>query len=354
MTLLHDAWNNPDTNLIVIRGKGGEGKTALVAAWMAELAAKDWRGAERVLDWSFYSQGTRDQASATSEVFIHDALEHLGDPDPNRGGPEDRAGRLARLIGDQRCLLVLDGLEPLQYPPGPLRGALKDPGMAALLRGLAARNAGLCVVTTREKVDEIQQHYGKSAVDHELKFLSPLAGARLLHNSGARRAGARSIPADDRELQDASQRSPRPRPHPRPHGPIPAAHRRGRHPPARPHEAGRRRPGIQQRRHPPLRPRLQGHRSLRDVVRRRGRRGETATGPPAPARPLRPARSRRLPRRAARGRADPRPDGRLGRRLGQETGTSPWAASRKSPSSAWARTARWTATRCSANTSPCD
>ena len=158
LTLLHQAWDNPGTNLLVIRGKGGEGKTALVAAWMAELAAKDWRGAERVLDWSLYSQGTRDQASATSEVFIHDALECLGDPDPNRGGPEDRAGRLARLIGGQRCLLVLDGLEPLQFPPGPLHGALKDPGMAALLRGLVARNAGLCVVTTRERVDEIQQH----------------------------------------------------------------------------------------------------------------------------------------------------------------------------------------------------
>jgi tetratricopeptide (TPR) repeat protein len=205
LNLLDEAWNNPHINLVVIRGKGGEGKTALVAAWMAELAAKDWRGAERVLDWSFYSQGTRDQASATSEVFIHDALEHLGDPDPNAGDAAARAGRLACLIGDQRCLLVLDGLEPLQYPPGPLHGALKDPGMAALLRGLVARNAGLCVVTTRERVEEIQQHYGQSAVDHELKVLSPLAGAHLLHNAGARRAGAQPIAADDAELQQASR-----------------------------------------------------------------------------------------------------------------------------------------------------
>ncbi len=122
LTLLDNAWNDPHTNIVVIRGKGGEGKTALVAAWMAELALKDWRGAERVLDWSFYSQGTRDQASATAEVFIHDALTRLGDPDPNRGGPEERGGRLAQLIGDQRCLLVLDGLEPLQYAPVPCTG----------------------------------------------------------------------------------------------------------------------------------------------------------------------------------------------------------------------------------------
>jgi len=205
LALLHQAWDAPETHLLVIRGKGGEGKTALVAAWMAELAAKDWRGAERVLDWSFYSQGTRDQTAATAEVFIHDALEHLGDPDPNAGDATARAARLARLIGEQRCLLVLDGLEPLQYPPGPMRGALKDPGMADLLRGLVARNAGLCVVTTRERVVEVEQHYGKSAVDHELQFLSPLAGGQLLHHSGARRAGKKAIPADDKELQDASR-----------------------------------------------------------------------------------------------------------------------------------------------------
>lgn len=205
LTLLDEAWNNPHTHLLVIRGKGGEGKTALVSAWMAELAAKGWRGAECVLDWTFYSQGTRDQTAATAEVFIHDALEHLGDPDPNVGDATARATRLAKLIGEQRCLLVLDGLEPLQHPPGPQRGALKDPGMVALLRGLAARNAGLCVVTTRERVVEIEAHYGRSAVDHELKFLSPLAGAQLLHHSGARRAGKKVIAADDQELQVTSR-----------------------------------------------------------------------------------------------------------------------------------------------------
>lgn len=49
LTLLNTAWNDPRTNVVVIRGKGGEGKTSLVAIWMAELAAKDWRGAERVI-----------------------------------------------------------------------------------------------------------------------------------------------------------------------------------------------------------------------------------------------------------------------------------------------------------------
>lgn len=205
LTLLDEAWNDPHRNVVVVRGKGGEGKTSLVATWMAELATKDWRGAEWVLDWSFYSQGTRDQGTASGEAFIISALGHFGDPQPNKGGPEERGARLARLVGARRGLLVLDGLEPLQYPPGPMHGQLTDKGVAALLKGLAGQNAGLCVVTTRERVDEIQQHYGRSAIDYPLEFLSPAAGAALLHYSGAQRAGAKAIAADDRELQQASR-----------------------------------------------------------------------------------------------------------------------------------------------------
>lgn len=204
LTMLDAAWNDSQKNVVVVRGKGGEGKTSLVASWMAELTMKDWRGAEYVFDWSFYSQGTRDQGTASAETFIIAALAFFGDPNPNLGGPEERGARLARLTGAKRGLLVLDGLEPLQYPPGPMHGQLTDSGMAALLRGLAGRNDGLCVVTTREKVDEIKQHYGRSSIDYPLEFLSPVAGAALLHYAGAQRAGEKTIAADDTELQEAS------------------------------------------------------------------------------------------------------------------------------------------------------
>ena len=205
LTLLDRAWNDPHIHVVVVRGIGGEGKTSLVATWMAELAFKNWRGAERVIDWSFYSQGTRDQTAATAEFFINQALTDLGDPDPTEGGPEARAARLAEYINRERTLLVLDGLEPLQHPPGPLHGGLKDAGMATLLRALAAKNSGLLVITTREKVTEIQQHYDRSAIDHDLSFLSPLAGAQVLYNAGARRAGDSTIDPDDGELQQASE-----------------------------------------------------------------------------------------------------------------------------------------------------
>jgi tetratricopeptide (TPR) repeat protein len=205
LSRLDAAWNNSAKNVVVVRAFGGMGKTSLVASWMAELALKGWRGAERVFDWTFYSQGTSDQRAASADAFIAAALHAFGDPDPTLGSPWDRGARLARLVGRVRCLLVLDGLEPLQYPPGPMQGKLKDPGVEALLKGLAAWNAGLCVVTTREELPDIQQHYGRTAHDIDLAALTDLAGASLLHHHGARRAGARAIAHDDPELRTASR-----------------------------------------------------------------------------------------------------------------------------------------------------
>ena len=205
LTRLDAEWNDPHKNVVIVRAWGGVGKTSLVATWRAELAFKNWRGAARVFDWSFYSQGTLDQSSASADSFIAEALHAFGDPDPTIGSPWDRGARLARLVGAARCLLVLDGLEPLQHPPGPMEGQLKDAAISALLKGLAAQNAGLCVITTREKVDDIKQHYGRTANDIQLTYLTPLAGAALLHYAGATCAGAKTIRPSDKELQTANR-----------------------------------------------------------------------------------------------------------------------------------------------------
>jgi len=60
--------------------------------------------------------------------------------------------------------LVLDGLEPLQNPPGPQEGRVREPSLQALLRELAAFNTGLCVITTRTPVADIADHERTSAL----------------------------------------------------------------------------------------------------------------------------------------------------------------------------------------------
>ena len=87
--------------------------------------------------------------TSSADEFLDAALTWFGDPDPRIGTAWEKGERLAKLISHRRTLLVLDGLEPLQNPPGPQEGRLRDPSLQALLRELAAFNAGLCVITTR-------------------------------------------------------------------------------------------------------------------------------------------------------------------------------------------------------------
>src|SRR5260370_12660889 len=81
---------------------------------------------------------------------------------------------------------ALDGLEPLQNPPGPQEGRLHEPSLQALLRELAAFNTGLCVITTRLPVADIADHEGTSALRCDLEHLSSDAGAKLLRALGVK------------------------------------------------------------------------------------------------------------------------------------------------------------------------
>ena len=155
---LDAAWANPKLNVYTLVAWGGVGKTSLVAHWVSKrMAAKGWPGVERYFDWSFYSQGTGESRQTSSDLFIQEALKFFDDPDPTKGSPWERGERLAGLVRRHRTLLVLDGIEPLQYPLNdPQAGRLKDQALEALLQGLAADNPGLCIVTTREHLKNIE------------------------------------------------------------------------------------------------------------------------------------------------------------------------------------------------------
>jgi hypothetical protein len=103
---------------------------------------------------------------------------------------------LAKLISPRRTLLLLDGLEPLQNPPGSQEGRLREPSLQALLGELAAFNQGLCVITTRTPVADIADHERTSALRRDLDQLSSDAGAQLLRALG--------VKGDESELRSAS------------------------------------------------------------------------------------------------------------------------------------------------------
>ncbi|MGH8576200.1 MAG: TIR domain-containing protein [Gammaproteobacteria bacterium] len=193
--LLTDAWEQAvrgepkRPRVLTFVALGGEGKTSLVAKWAADLAHQGWPGCDAVFAWSFYSQGTREQTAASSDVFLAEALSFFGDPATagSAQGAFDKGRRLARLVDDRRALLVLDGVEPLQYAPtSPTPGELKDQGLAALLKGLAATSLGLCVVTTRYALPDLRVYWETTAPMHELPRLSMAAGVGLLKSLGVK------------------------------------------------------------------------------------------------------------------------------------------------------------------------
>jgi tetratricopeptide (TPR) repeat protein len=156
----------------------------LVNKWLLQMARDNYRGAERVFGWSFYSQGAAEGRQVSADQFIATALEWFGDPNPNEGSAWDKGERLAELIKGQRTLLILDGLEPLQSLPPVETGKIKDPALVSLLRELARQNPGLVVISTRLAVDDLKDCVGDTVIERDLDTLSDEAGAKYLTHLG--------------------------------------------------------------------------------------------------------------------------------------------------------------------------
>lgn len=191
---LDEAWAS-GLNVLSLVAWGGVGKSALINHWLNRMSADHYRRAEKIYAWSFHSQGATDRP-VSADLFIDSALRWFGDPSPTTGFAWNKGERLARLIRRQRTLLLLDGLEPLQNPPGYEEGRLKDQAMIALLRELAADNPGLCVITTRIQVNDLANFEGRSVRHIDLEHLLPDAGAQLLR--------AQNVVGNPGELEQAS------------------------------------------------------------------------------------------------------------------------------------------------------
>ncbi len=180
--------------IVTLFAIGGAGKTTVASRWKDALLAREGHGGvERYFDWSFYSQGTRRegdnasaQTAADATVFVAAALKFFGDSAmaDSAAPPWDKGARLAALIGQHSTLLILDGVEPLQHPPGPQQGELKDDALRALFAGLQSNGRGLCVVTTREKIQDLEATEKTTTPRWPLDHLTDVAGAAVLcgHN----------------------------------------------------------------------------------------------------------------------------------------------------------------------------
>ena len=178
LRMLDEAFDGAELNVVSLRAWGGVGKSTLVNKWCEYLAADNFRGARRVFAWSFYSQGTN-QRVTSADAFIDAALRFFGDEKPEAGSAWAKGEWLAELVGREKALLILDGMEPLQDE----HQGIKDPALSRLVECLAVENAGLCVITTREPVRELSG-FAETTKEVDLEYLSVEAGRALLRIKG--------------------------------------------------------------------------------------------------------------------------------------------------------------------------
>lgn len=181
---LDDLWEDPTVNVVEIVAFGGSGKSALVNKWLSEMNKSNYKDAENVYAWSFYWQSESEDIKSAGDYFIEHALEWFGDPNPSKGTPWSKANRLAFLVRSRKTVLILDGLEPLQYPAGEKVGLIGDHALSLLIKELASDNSGLCILTTRYKVADLAAQYDGRVRSIDLAQLDNAASVSLLKNCG--------------------------------------------------------------------------------------------------------------------------------------------------------------------------
>ena len=186
IAFLDRAWSDADTNFVQVIAAGGTGKTALVDKWFRRHL-----GEAPVFGWSFYSQGAAPGRQISSDPFFAEILAWLGIQIAPTASIYAKADAVADRLRQERLLLILDGVEPLQDPSG----ALRDSALKALLQELDTANRGLVVCTTRLRMDIPDDPPRAQSLD--LDNLTPEQGAEYLRYL--------KVEGTDAELQQASR-----------------------------------------------------------------------------------------------------------------------------------------------------
>src|ERR1017187_6279757 len=183
---LDRAWADPATNFVQVIAAGGTGKTALADKWCRRPL-----GEADVFGWSFYSQGSSADRQTSSDPFFAEILAWLRIEIAPTASIYAKAEAVARRLREERVLLLLDGVEPLQDAAGSLR----DAALKALIQELDTANCGLVVCTTRVRLDIPDDPPRVLSLD--LDNLAPEQGAEYLRSL--------NVEGADEELREASR-----------------------------------------------------------------------------------------------------------------------------------------------------
>ena len=185
---IDEAWNASHVHAVSIIGWGGFGKSVLARHWIEGMSARGPRTRQpnRVFWWSFYR-------NASLDAFVEVALPFFsGSRDAARTGSLDaRFDQLLTALGQQRSILVLDGLEEMQHgQEGDYFGLCRDYLLGCLLNRICEGEAGetFCVLTSRLPVTDLRSFAGGDhhIIDLEQRPLTAVDSRLLLRNHGVR------------------------------------------------------------------------------------------------------------------------------------------------------------------------
>ncbi|MCV6638598.1 hypothetical protein [Candidatus Albibeggiatoa sp. nov. NOAA] len=190
---------NSKKQAIAIIAFGGVGKTALVRQWLEHFKKQNYGEFNKVFAWSFYSQGSHETQNSSAQFFT-EALPFFGAKEIPKLD-EQKGQLLADLLFQDKNMLVLDGLEPLQYrieQNNNFSGMFKDVALQRFL--MAVKGTGypmdsVVLMTSRQEIQELKGFADFASLD--LRLLSKESGAKLLHSL--------EVQGSEQELQQASE-----------------------------------------------------------------------------------------------------------------------------------------------------
>ncbi len=175
-------YKDPKVRIGALIGWGGVGKSALVRKWYDKLEANNIRP-DGIFWWNFYILPDLEQ-------FLNALLRYVSgeqiEPETIKNTWE-KVDRIKDYISKGVYLIILDGLEEMQkgQTSGEEFGCMQHKECADMLRFLAdTKGSGLCLITTRYPLTDIQSYKGQVYRNKEIERLSKEDGRRLFEKVG--------------------------------------------------------------------------------------------------------------------------------------------------------------------------
>lgn len=149
-----------ESRLVQVVGSGGAGKTTLLSHWLEQARHQHPEACGGLFGWSFAEQSRASDQTMAADDCLRALLCFCGQQETELGSSAYQRGvAAARAAADKRLLVVLDGVETLQIPSGPERGAAHDPGLRGFLQTLTAQPGPMlrCVLVSRQEMPALSR-----------------------------------------------------------------------------------------------------------------------------------------------------------------------------------------------------